>query len=440
MGSESFVKTDEQHRHPNGWELVALNDLVERGRPICYGILMPGRGHAGGVPVIKVKDIAGGKIDESSLLLTSPQLDEMYRRSRLRTGDLLMTIRGTTGRVALVPESLDQANITQDTARLSISNKDTRDFLYHSLQSHDMQRQIQNHTIGQAVQGINIEEVRKLTIPLPPVGEQRVITRALSACDKVIEFTQTVIAQTRTLKTALLQDLLTNGLPGRHSEFKRDLRLGRVPVDWKISQIQENAEVTQGIALGPHRKPRRNATPYLRVANVQMGFVDSNEIKYIEASDEEQTKYALRTGDVLIVEGHANIEDLGRAALVPSAVESMVFQNHLFRIRTNPDQLDARYLSYWINSSPGRTYFRIFGGTTSGLNTVGSSQIRTLRLPLPSVKEQHRICDVVESTDHRIRALVDGLTQLHELKSALSQSLLTGRVRVPTKGGECGET
>ena len=90
-------------RYPADWRLVPLDDLNDDGRPICYGILMPGRGYPGGVPVVKVKDIRGGQIDESDILLTSPELDEEYRRSRLRTGDLLMTIRGSTGRVAIVP-------------------------------------------------------------------------------------------------------------------------------------------------------------------------------------------------------------------------------------------------------------------------------------------------------------------------------------------------
>jgi type I restriction enzyme S subunit len=256
------------------------------------------------------------------------------------------------------------------------------------------------------------------------------------ATEAAIEQTRAVIDQTRKLKTALLQDLLTNGLPGRHKEFQQHHRLGQIPADWHVSRLRDNAEVTQGIALGPHRKPRQNATPYLRVANVQNGFVDSNDIKHIEATEEERAKYALREGDVLIVEGHANIEDLGRAALVPGAVAGLVFQNHLFRVRTKPKSLDARYLTSWINSPPGRRYFRIFGGTTSGLNTVGSSQIRGLQFPLPRPDEQRDICDLVESAERRVAALDDQLAQLKATQSALSQALLTGRVRVPTKGGE----
>ena len=71
-----------------------LDDLIEDGRPITYGILKPGTGFPGGIPVVKVKDMQDGIIDQSDLLLTSPEIDAQYQRSKLRKGDLLISIRG----------------------------------------------------------------------------------------------------------------------------------------------------------------------------------------------------------------------------------------------------------------------------------------------------------------------------------------------------------
>ena len=154
---------------------VSLDDLVESDRPICYGILMPGLGHPGGVPVIKVKDYPDGFIVEDELLLTTPELDEEYRRSRLRSGDLLISIRGTIGRLAFVPASLDGANITQDTARLSIRSDINADYVRLMLESADVQQQIARFTTGLAVKGINIGELRKLQIPMLPEAEQTLL-------------------------------------------------------------------------------------------------------------------------------------------------------------------------------------------------------------------------------------------------------------------------
>ena len=80
--------------------VITLGEMVEEDRPITYGIVKPGHGCPGGVPVVKVKDMQDGVIDESDLLLTTPELDYQYRRSRLRAGDLLISIRGSVGRMA----------------------------------------------------------------------------------------------------------------------------------------------------------------------------------------------------------------------------------------------------------------------------------------------------------------------------------------------------
>ncbi len=299
-----------------------------------------------------------------------------------------------------------------------------------SQESERFARQGQKGTQG----NLNTTIVKGTPFPLPPKGVQSQIVNILNSVDEAIEATRAVIDQTRRLKTALLQDLLTNGLPGRHQKFTRVYRIGKVPKAWSETRIEQAAEVTQGIALGPSRVARQNPTPYLRVANVHQGVIHLDEIKCIETTSNEREQYALDLDDVLMVEGHANIEELGRAALVPRAAVGMVFQNHLFRVRTDRSKLDPRFLTLWINSHPGRAYFKIFGGTTSGLNTVGSNQIRTLRLPLPPIDEQKEICDLVEAIEQRGLHSEKTLEQLQTVKSALSQGLLTGRI--PVKGGK----
>lgn len=171
-------------RIPKRWDVAKLGELVNAGSPICYGILMPGKGVAGGVPVIKVKNIRDNSVDESDLLHTSRDIDNQYKRSRVRTDDLLVTIRGTTGRIAVVPSTLDGANITQDTARVRIDDRALSEFVYIYLQGPVAQEQIESHTIGQAVKGINLEEVRKLNIALPPQGERKLISSSIINLEK----------------------------------------------------------------------------------------------------------------------------------------------------------------------------------------------------------------------------------------------------------------
>ena len=196
-------------RIPMEWELRSLGQCVRADAPICYGILMPGQGVDNGVPVIKVKDIVGGRIVQDNLLLTDRRIDRQYQRSRLRFGDLVITIRGTTGRLAVVPPELEGANITQDTARVRLSDDHSGRFCFYCLQSESTQAQIALHTIGQAVKGINIGDVKRLLLTMPSLHEQERLADRFEGLEKTTYATSRALAKLKSTKAGLMNDLLT---------------------------------------------------------------------------------------------------------------------------------------------------------------------------------------------------------------------------------------
>lgn len=193
---------------PKEWCAKVLDQLVDQRRPIVYGILMPGQGYEGGVPVVKVKDIVGGSIRLDQLLLTSPAIDREYKRSRLAHGDLLFTIRGSVGRTAFVPPQLEAANITQDTARIGISGLDAR-FVREYLAMPVPGRFITTHTLGVAVQGINLGDVRRIPISVPQAREAEQIADILEANDKRMSEEKLRAEKLSLAKSGLMDDLLT---------------------------------------------------------------------------------------------------------------------------------------------------------------------------------------------------------------------------------------
>lgn len=193
---------------PKEWVPKVLDQLIDQRRPIVYGILMPGTGHDGGVPVIKVKDIIGGQVKVDGLLLTSPAIDREYRRSRLNPGDLLFTIRGSVGRTAFVPERLSGANITQDTARIGITGIDAR-FAREYLGMPVPARFISTHTLGVAVQGMNLRDVRRIPIAAPRNGEAKIIAEILENANSRLSIECSKAEKLMMAKTGLMDDLLT---------------------------------------------------------------------------------------------------------------------------------------------------------------------------------------------------------------------------------------
>ena len=193
---------------PRGWELLDLRELVKPEHPITYGILKPGPEIEGGVPYIRVADFPNEKINLSTIRKTSPLIDDAFKRSRLKAGDILLSIRGTVGRLVVIPPELEVANITQDSARLSIQPIINRDYVLWYLHSELAQSRMKRAIKGVAVRGINIGDVRALQIPIPSRKEQNEIVRRVEAlfayADRLETHYRTARAQVDRLTPAIL--------------------------------------------------------------------------------------------------------------------------------------------------------------------------------------------------------------------------------------------
>lgn len=171
--------------NPYNFPRERLEDLIVPNRPITYGILKPGEHVNGGVPYIRVVDMKDGIIHYRGVRRTTPEIDQAYKRSRLKAGDLLLSIRGHVGRLAIVPAALERANITQDTARLVPYEDIQTHYLMGCLQSGAMQRFMRNLTKGVAVQGINLGDVKELIIPVPPISLQEKYSRVAANLERL---------------------------------------------------------------------------------------------------------------------------------------------------------------------------------------------------------------------------------------------------------------
>ncbi len=210
------IRSEETHefkdsplgRIPKEWEVKRLDQMTKNHSPIVYGILMPGKHFHGGIPVIKVKDIFDEKVHIEGLLQTTPLIANSFKRSELKEGDLLFTIRGTVGRCAFVPKELEGANITQDTARIRVKTM-YKDYLRYAFETPVSQFYIQLNTIGQAVKGINLKALRELNIPIPPPNEAQFIADKLNGIRSTINIELNKRSKLQSLKTGLMQDLLS---------------------------------------------------------------------------------------------------------------------------------------------------------------------------------------------------------------------------------------
>ncbi|ELY7391869.1 restriction endonuclease subunit S [Cronobacter universalis] len=201
----------------------------------------------------------------------------------------------------------------------------------------------------------------------------------------------------------------------------------KLPLGWEWCFIDDLALVTGGIQKQPKRKPVNNHFPYLRVANVQRGFISIDELERFELDEHELASWSLKKGDLLIVEGNGSADEIGRCAIWEHLIEDCVYQNHLIRVRTYADGCQ-HFMSYYLNSTSGIKEMQRLAVTTSGLYNLSVGKIRSIIVPVPPLNEQRKIinqlrefinlCDTLKS---RLQSAQQ--TQLH-LADAITDAAL----------------
>ena len=188
--------------NPMGWEVRPLQQLIQSDRPITYGILKPGPDIEGGVPYVRVVDIQKEQVLTEQLRQTTQEIARQYKRSQLIAGDLLMSIRGHVGRMAIVPLAASEANITQDTARLALSSADPA-YVMQCLTTQGMQQHMARRTKGVAVKGINLGDVKEIPIPVPALDLQHRFTAIVESVEQQKTSQRAHLAELDTLFASL---------------------------------------------------------------------------------------------------------------------------------------------------------------------------------------------------------------------------------------------
>ncbi|MCW2413900.1 restriction endonuclease subunit S [Sphingobium sp. B8D3D] len=164
-------------------ETVPLSNVVAPGTIVTYGIVQAGEEFAGGVPYIRTGDIKDGVIRGEDLRHTDPTIAERFHRSKVRAGEIVMSIRATVGTTAVVPDWLDGANLTQGTARISPGPRTHKRYLLEYLRSERVQRWIQRQVKGATFREITLSRLRELPVEVPTMEAQEEFALSIEALE-----------------------------------------------------------------------------------------------------------------------------------------------------------------------------------------------------------------------------------------------------------------
>ena len=250
----------------------------------------------------------------------------------------------------------------------------------------------------------------------------------------MIEEKNKLLIALKELKNTRISELLAGGGESA-TVLTGDPWLPRIPEGWSLMKLKRLGEVRSGVAKGKKHEAgvRIVELPYMRVANVQDGYIDLKDVAVIDVAEQDVDRYTLRVGDVLMNEG-GDFDKLGRGAVWEGLVDGCLHQNHVFAVRLD-DVEWAPWLAGITRTSYAKFYFMNNSKQSTNLASINQTNVKEFPVAMPPKEVRDGILKSLHMELDRISELnehvVLELKMLTELRSCTITDAVLGRVRIP---------
>lgn len=416
-----------------------------------------------GPRVVRLQNIGEGAFLDDRAYISRTHYESLMRHNVL-AGDVLVAALGAVlPRACVAPEWLGDAIVKADCLRFRLHPDIDPRYVAAILNSPPTRARTAAGITGVGRPRLNLAKTRSLHIPLPPRAEQKRIVAAieeqLSRLDDAVQNLTSAKKSVASLRAAVLTDAFAGRLVPQDAadepaqlliercDHVRRTFLGRrytpplvpatddmypLPAGWQWIALEAITAITGGVTKDAKRQsdPAFVEAPYLRVANVQRGYLDLDQVTTIRVPPEKLTALRLQRGDVLFTEG-GDRDKLGRGWVWEGRIENCIHQNHVFRARPLDQGIQSKFLS-WHGNFFGRWWFEAHGKQTTNLASINMTTLRSLPVPLPPAKEQARIVAEVERQfsilDALYRTVETALPRAASLRSSLLAAAFHGEL------------
>lgn len=433
---------------PEGWSESKIGDAVLSSKG-GVSVNSENRPKIGGeFGILKTSSVYDGRFipSEHKTILH----DEVARAAvNPRKGHILFSRMNTpalVGQSGYVDKEYQDLFIPDRLWQLEINQQFSSKWLSYILRSQKVVKSITDAATGTSNSMKNIAKPNLMSIPIntPPLPEQQKIAAILTSVDEVIEKTQAQIDKLKDLKTAMMQELLTNGVGTKqgtvdgegyipHTEFK-DSPVGRIPKSWDVKSFEDVFTLKNGVNKG--KEFFGVGGPIISYRNVfdGNGIYDSMLTAKVDLTENELNRFRVNYGDVFITRTSETADEIGYTNVYLGTRDDVVFNGFVIRARQKVELLDFEYCKYAFQSYSIRNQMRLNSKFTTRAGISGESLNRIL-IAIPSRSEQQSIAKSISSIDLRILSLSKSKQAKVLIKKALMQDLLTGKVRVKLNSG-----
>ena len=328
-----------------------LEELIEEDRSITYGVVKPGDDPEEGVLFLRGGDIAEGKILTQNLRRITNEVSTQYKRTLLKGGELVVSLVGNPGEVAVVPEDMAGTNIARQVGLVPLKPDVNAKFIMYFLRSPLGKAELFTRTKGAVQQVINLADLKTVRIPRIDEESKEKIASFVGAYDDLIENNRRRIQLLEESARLLYQEWFVHlRFPG-HEQVKI---IDGVPEGWDRLSVAECCEKsTYGYtasasqdAIGPK---------FLRITDIVPSSISWADVPYCEADEATTKKYQLKEGDIVVARTGATV---GYAKRMPSLSEPVIYASYLVKFSPNKSVVDDLLLGVFMESEQYKDFVR----------------------------------------------------------------------------------
>lgn len=460
---------------PVGWVTKPLGELVTK---LSDGSHNPPKKQDSGLMMLSARNIENNEIVfDKYRYISEDDFEKEHKRTRVTPGDVLLTIVGTIGRAAIVPDGLDDFTLQRSVAVLTPEGVLPK-YLMYQLQAPFVQRFFEENARGTAQKGVYLKTLATTPIRVaPPEDQERIVAeieKQFSRLDEVVASLKRVKANLMRYKAAVLKAAVEGKLTeewrkrnpdvepaskllerilverrakweevelakmkARGKEPKNDkwkekfelspqveyMGLPALPDGWSYTRMSCLVEEPK---YGTSKKCRYEAEGIgvLRIPNIVNGTIDQEDIKFSEFDAVEIETYRLEEGDLLVIRSNGSLDLVGRSAFITKSECQYLYAGYLIRLRPIKATVSGRYLEAAMSSAVVRAQIESMAKSTSGVNNINAKELKSLIVPICSLKEQQVLERDLESNFSIFDHLLNETKNLSSRADKLRQSIL----------------
>lgn len=396
------------------WPRVKLGELcslVTKGTtPTSVGLDFSARG----IPFLRVQNISNSNVSLEDALYIDHLAHETLGRSKIRPGDFLITIAGTIGRTAIVPQDFPESNCNQAVAILRIyEDKLWPKFLLHWLSTDDALGQISGRKVTATISNLSLGQIKELEVPLPSLPEQKRIAAILDKADTIRCKRQQAIQLADDFLRAVFLDIFGDSVTN--------------PNGFRKGSITELAEIITGNAFrsDDYIGDSGAAIRLCRGTNVLTSYFDWSDTAYWPKDKlNGLERYLLSSGDVILAMDRPWISSGLKVCVFPEGQRNTCLVQRVARLRPKEPAL-SEYIYSCIKS---KAFEEHCCPTETTVPHISPVELRSYEVLIPDKTSLFKYNQAVTKIKSAVTGMQEAILRAGDAFESMSQKAFTGQL------------